>query len=193
MQKSLQRIPPLPASEWTDEVRDVFTIMEGPDAWTNGSAFSAPPTMANHPALASAMFEFHMKTLAFAKVDPRLREIVMLRAAWRHQCQYEWIHHGLMGRNNFGLTDADIEAIKEGPAASHWNELERLVLGLSDEMPRTSRVSDETWAALERHFTRQEIMELVFLVAEYEMNCLTFNAIRLEIEPQYWEESIPQP
>ncbi len=57
--------------------------------------------------------------------------------------KYEWHQHVWMSSSTkeFGgasLTDADHRAVEEGPASSHWNEEESLVLKAADELREDS-------------------------------------------------------
>src|SRR5439155_1022722 len=54
----MQRIPPLPREEWTDEAREVFYFWGEPGAWENGSKVPKEMVMAQHPKLAMAFHTF---------------------------------------------------------------------------------------------------------------------------------------
>jgi alkylhydroperoxidase family enzyme len=63
-----------------------------------------------------------------------------------------------------GLTDDEIAAMAEAQNNGFFNEKEKLVLRYAEVLTRTCRVSDELYAQLEAHFSRDEIVELCFLV-----------------------------
>lgn len=189
MPSETQRIPPVPRAEWTDEVKGFFEFMLGPDAREEGSNFNIVMVLANHPELSKAMWKFHKRAMDLWQGSPQLREIVMLRLSWRNQTAYEWSHH-CRSASEAGVTDEQIEACKEGPTAHLWSELERLTLLAADQLHDTSRIDDRTWAALARHFDIKQMMELVYLIAEYEMNCRAINAFRVEVEPDFFEPSV---
>jgi alkylhydroperoxidase family enzyme len=190
MQTPVQRIPNVPPSDWTGEVRDVFGVEEGMQAMANGSISNAILALANHPDLAIPFLTLHMRFLFLLRATPMLREIVILRVSWLRQTQYEWGHHSLMARAQ-GVDEAHLEALKAGPEDPIWTAAERAALRVVDEFCNTARVGDEAWAELNRHLGRKEVMELLFLAGQYEMVCRTFNAMRIEIEPAYWNPSLP--
>jgi alkylhydroperoxidase family enzyme len=183
------RIPPLPPSDWTPEAREVFAL-ESPEAREKGARTHAVLTLANHPELAKAVLGFHKQFAAVFSLPLRLRELVVLKIAWARQTQYAWAQHCRIGRNA-GLGEADFEAIRAGRDGEGWSELERLAVRAAGEMCQADRIADETWAALSRLLDRRTLMELIYLIGSYELNCWMFNAMRVEIEPELWEESLP--
>ena len=192
MSYTRQRIPPVPQSDWTFAVREVFAVMEGLQAAENGTSANAVVTLANHPPLGKAVLTFHMRFLGLLKDKRALREIIILRVSWIRQCQYEWVHHCMMAEAQAGLTKAHIEAVRQGSENPIWSDLERLVLCAVDELCETARLADETWARLSDKLTRNEMMEVIFLAGEYEMICRCFNALRVEVEPQFRTDSMPE-
>ncbi|MGB8364781.1 MAG: carboxymuconolactone decarboxylase family protein [Rhizomicrobium sp.] len=175
------RILPLPREEWTDAAREVFAFWGEPDAWENGSKTNVVMVMANHPALAMAYNAFGKHLLIDSTLPVRPRELVVLRVSWCLKSEYEW-HYHVGYALNIGLSLEEIAAIKEGPDAPNWNEQDRAVLRAVDEMRENSRISDPTWAALARHFSRHQIMDLVFTIGQYVMlsGALATMGIQLE-------------
>ena len=54
---SEQRMPPLGPEAWTAEMRKLFTMLEGPDAYQNGSKSNAILTLARHTQLRAFALE----------------------------------------------------------------------------------------------------------------------------------------
>src|SRR5271170_4493977 len=79
------------------------------------------------------------------KLDPKLREIAILRTAKDSHSVYEWTQHVPMAKH-VGVTDAQIAAIENWPAAQCFSELERLVLQLTGEVNAHVKGSHETVA-----------------------------------------------
>jgi alkylhydroperoxidase family enzyme len=180
------RLPPLAPAEWTDEVRDFLGAVMGPEAREKGTTFHMPLTFARHPELSRAIFEFSRKVQTCAGIAPTLREIVIMRVAWRNQTHYEWgQHHRTM--RGLGMGDAHVQGIKAGPEAAIWTDAERAALRLVDELHDTREVSAQTWEALTSHFSTQQILDLLILIGQYEMLAGAFNAVGLRLEPEYSE------
>ena len=114
-------------------------------------------------------FEVWLDTFLFhGRLDPRLRELAILRVMWRCGQAFEWGNHYRIARN-VGITKDDVLAIRtanperdlEGPVA--------LVVRAADEVVDAGCMSEETMAALPALFPRQLLSEFLFLVAGYRM------------------------
>jgi 4-carboxymuconolactone decarboxylase len=175
------RIPPVPQAQWTSEMRELFAIMEGPEAREKGSQFNVVLTLAHHPQMASAFMNYYKVLLSASTLSMRLREIVTLRVVWRQKSEYEWTQHAAMGKS-IGLGDEHIEALKHGSESSLWSDLERDALRAVDQLGTASQIDDATWNGLSRHLSRKEIMELLFIIGTYTLLCNAFNAMGVQLE-----------
>jgi len=107
--------------------------------------------------------------LGRAKLDPRLRELVILRVGARSPAAYEWQQHVPIARAT-GATDAEINALQaEHPEAATFGDKERALIRLTDELLRTPRASDEALAAMRAHFSDRELCEAILTVGFYMM------------------------
>lgn len=175
-----QRMPSLPEQEWTDDVREVFAILEGEEGRRNGSRYNFMHWFANHPALAHDWLRYN-QTLTGGVLDARLREIVILRVAHRNRSQYEWGQHLLIGRS-VGLGPEHFQAITQGAKGGLWTERERLALRAADALLDEHNIEDDLWNALAGAFDRKELMELLFLVGSYTLLAWVLNTVRMPDE-----------
>lgn len=176
-----RRIPLLPEADWTDKARDLFAVLEGPEARDRGPRFEIILQLAQNPDLSIPFLEYNKHILFGTVLDARVRELVTLYVAWSCRSDYEWLSHVREGLR-VGLSDADIEACKFGPASAHWSEAERDLMLLVDEMRDTYDVSDGLWARLEKRFNGPELMTLLFTVGNYIMFSAVLNAMRAKPE-----------
>jgi 4-carboxymuconolactone decarboxylase len=175
------RIPNLPREEWTDAARDVFGFWGEPGARENGSKTNIPMVLANHPALGIAYNTFGKHLLINSTLPARPRELIVLRVAWHLKSAYEWHYHvGYAAK--IGMTLDEIAAIKTGPDTPNWNAQDRAVLCSVDELWKSSQISDATWAALAGHFSRQQLMDLVFTIGQYVMLSWAIAAFKMPLE-----------
>jgi 4-carboxymuconolactone decarboxylase len=102
------------------------------------------------------------------ELDGRLRELVILRIAVLNDASYEWQAHEPHARR-CGVSDAEIEAVRHGPAHPVFGPAERAVLTYADTMTREVAVGAEVFAAVAALLRPRELMELTATVACYNM------------------------
>jgi alkylhydroperoxidase family enzyme len=112
----------------------------------------------------------------------RQREIVIDRTCALNRCEYEWGVHVAVFAAKAKLTPQQIEATVLGGDAG-WSEGEEVLLAVCDELDATRTLSDTLWARLTRHFTPEQILEIIALVGFYRTVSLHANALRLPLEP----------
>lgn len=181
MIQDTRRIPLLPREQWTDKARDLFAVLEGPDARERGPRYEIVLQLAQNPELTIPFLEYNKHILFGSSLDPRVRELVTLYVAWSCKSEYEWLSHVRDGLR-IGLTDADIEAVKLGPASPHWNAFERDLMRLVDEMRDSYDIGDALWASLSAHFDPRGMMDLIFTIGNYIMFSSILNGMRARPE-----------
>ena len=195
---SVPRIPPLPVEEWTDTEREALRAYIG-DAGVErflGGAPDAPRlpnvlgTLIRHPALAARWLPYNDVLLRTGTVDPRLRELVILRVAWSTGSEYEWVQHVRLGRG-LGITDAEIDAIT-GVGSHEWTALESDLLAAADELLDRTCVTDATWARLAAQLDRVQLMELVFVVGTYTCLSMAFQTFGIALDPELVDYPAPR-
>jgi alkylhydroperoxidase family enzyme len=186
------RIAPLPPEEWDDRLRRVLELSPG------GTA----EPMHIFATLARADPELFRRWMGFGgallggTLPARLRELVILRTAYRFDGRYEWAQHLEMGEAR-GVTRPEMAALGEGAEggldAVEWTPLERAALAAVDDTAEEGAVSDETWASLSQHLSDGEMIELLMLLAHYLMLTTVLRSLRVELEPraEAWARSVP--
>ena len=119
MRLSAPRITPLPEGEWTDEQKK----MTAPTKERFGMVFNVLKTLMRHMDLLRSWNGFANHIMGTSSLDPKHREMLIMRVGWLTQSEYEWGQHVLMSKPA-GLTHDDHLRIKEGPKAEGWSELE---------------------------------------------------------------------
>lgn len=175
------RIPPLPRNQWTDAAREVFAYWGEPGAWENGSKTNMQMVLATHPPLAMAFNNFGRHILIDNTAPAWARELVTLRIAWHMPSLYEW-HYHVGYALNLGMTLDQIAAVGTGPDAECWSELDAAVLRCVDELWESSRVTDATWATLAAHYTKPQLMDLIFTLGQYVMLGWAAAAFGIQLE-----------
>lgn len=176
------RIPPLEPSEWTEEVRDLFAVMDGPEGRENGPSREIMHYLAQHPVLSARFMAFGRHILFDSILSDHVRELVTLYIAWTTKSDYEWVSHVTFGLH-IGLTEADIEAVKQGPDSPHWSEFDRNLLRAVDQLRDSYNLDDELWASLSKKFDQREMIELVYTIGNYLLFSAVLNSFRIPLEP----------
>jgi len=114
-------------------------------------------------------------------ISEREREILILRTAWLCYSEYEWGNHLLLGKQA-GLTDQEIDNIKKGPKAEEWNSSDSLLLKTVDELYIDNFITDETWTALNEKYDFEQIMDIIFLISQYNLLAMFLNSIGVPLE-----------
>jgi alkylhydroperoxidase family enzyme len=175
------RLPPLAAGEWDDRLT---RVLEGAPGGT------AEP-MNIFTTLGRADPELFRRWLGFGgallngTLPGRLRELVILRTAFRFGGRYEWAQHLELGEAQ-GITAGELAALgaAAAPDPAAWDALELAALRAVDETAAEGAVSDATWEALAEQLRESELIELLMLIAHYEMLTGVLRSLRIRLEPR---------
>lgn len=134
--------------------------------------FQALPTKLNifrmllqAPTCARGFLSLGSAILQRQKLDPRLRELAILRVAALSGAAYEWTQHVPIARA-VGVPDAEIAAVEHGTPEA-LDARAAAVVRFTEECVRDVRVSDATFAAARAHLGEQEVAELVLAIGYY--------------------------
>jgi len=116
------------------------------------------------------------------KLDPKLRELGQTRAGYSRGSQFVYSQHCKSCRS-VGMAEAKIGAIAHWQISDQFSELERAVLAYTDALVlEGGRVSDAVFAVLQQSLSDEEILELTYITALYEMHAVMSRALRLEYD-----------
>ena len=130
--------------------------------------------MMNHPKLTRRWTVFAGHVLQKQTVPPRERELLILRVGWLNQAEYEWAQHVEIAKRS-GITEAEIERIRQGPGAG-WSAHDAALLQAADDLFENSVVSDQTWATLSSQYSTEQMMDVVFAAGQYNLVCWALNS-----------------
>ena len=172
------RIAPLPASQWTDQHRELVREY-APD----GRVGNALSTLLHVPELAEAIMRFVSFLDQESALEPRQRSLLLLRTAWLTHSQYQWSVFAAAGREA-GLTDGELRRIAVGPDADGWDDFDAAHLRLADQLYRNSSVTDRTWTTLGVRYNLLQMLEAVMNVNELTLVATLLNA--MGVQPDAW-------
>lgn len=192
------RIAPLPRDEWGEDaiaaLRSAFgddaadhLLASGPDAARVPNVLT---TLMRHPALTGPFLVYNSVLLNRPVLEPRWRELMILRVAWRTRSTYEWLQHVRIARS-CGITDDEIEAIAHGAGSDIWGAFEAALLAATDQLIDRYRIDDETWARLAERLDERQLVEVAFVVGTYTCLAMAFNSFGLELDPELDASAAP--
>ena len=181
------RIPPLPRSEWTDEVRSALGPLVDRDPLDN--VFG---TFIQHPDMFRRYSPLGIHILAKCTVAPRERELAILRIGSLNRCEYEFAQHTPIGIQA-GLTSAEVERVHAGPNAPHWNDLDRAIVQAADDLFDDGTIAPTTWSELAKHFDRRQLMDLIMVIGVYNMISWSLNSWGTELDEKLSGHPWPPP
>lgn len=185
------RIRPISLADAEPDARRIlegFSRLRGDDA----SVLNVFGTLATHPALFERWLTFANYILTESTLEPRLRELAILRTGWRCRSPYEFGQHVIVGRGA-GCTDEEIARVADGPDAPGWSPLEAAAIRAADDLYDHDTVAPATWSALARHLDERQILDLVFTVGQYTLVSYALNAAAVARDDGIVDPAIPIP
>ena len=191
------RIRPLTAAELDTDAQAAFrTGMPGAADRFLADASDAPPiptvlgVLLHHPRVAGPWLAYNNTLLGKPTIEPRQRELLIVRIAWHARAEYEYLQHVRLAKQ-FGVTDEEIEAITDGPDAGTWSPVDADLLRAADELYQDARIGTATWARLSEHFDTPQLMEIAFVVGTYLCLAFVLNSAGVELDPDLDPASAP--
>jgi alkylhydroperoxidase family enzyme len=184
------RLPPLPRDKWDENVEaalragvprsvgDKF-MSTGDDAMRVPNGISS---LMYHPRLAGKFLAFNALLLRDQVLPDRLRELMVLRVAWRTRSIYEWVQHVRLSQR-YDVSDDEVEAISAGAEAGNWTELEADLLRATDQLLDNYRIDDEVWARLAAELDETALVEMLYVIGTYTNLAMVFNGLGIELDP----------
>jgi 4-carboxymuconolactone decarboxylase len=164
------RIAPLSVDEFTDEQKTLV------GDWHH---LNFSRVLVQHPGMYRVFLPFLDKLIRGSTLPPRDREILCLRTLALGGDVYEGHHHVTIA-GKAGMTETEIEAARTGGAG--LSQFDQCLVRAAEELVRRQCVSDPTWAGLAQRYSRQQLMEAVFLVGCYSIMAMITRSFGIEVE-----------
>jgi alkylhydroperoxidase family enzyme len=122
-----------------------------------------------HSPSAAAGFYGLLNALMFHnKVPSRARELIILRIGWCTGSEYVFCNHVRISRE-LRMPDEEIRGVRDPQRCHAYSETDRALLHLADELQEHVDVTPSTWAALEKAFVHDELVELLLIAGFWRM------------------------
>jgi len=173
----MARIPYINKEEATPEVAEFFAKMESHGA----SVLNLWKMAAHSPVTLKHMVRLGNSILSRTQLDPKLREIVILRVAEVLDCAYERKAHTVLGRE-VGMTDEQVASVRDWEGSDVFSAAERAALRYTDEVTRNGKASRSAFSEMGKHLSHKEMMELTITAGFYGM--LARLLLTFEVDPE---------
>jgi len=120
------------------------------------------------PAVMEGWLGFFTAIRQKTKLNARIRELVIMRVAIVNGADYEYQAH-LPFALKEGATAQQVAALKAWQLSPLFDEAERAALAYTDAMTMQVQVADELFAAVQKRFDAQDLVELTATVAGYNL------------------------
>ena len=158
-----------------DPVAEPGTATGTPGDWW--TVFALVPDILRHCVRGFALYRSPARLL-----DPALRELGQTRAGWLRGSQFVFSQHCKSCRT-VGISEEKIAAIPAWSIADVFDRRERSVLAYTDALVGADgRVPDAVFDELRAHLSDEEILELTYITAMYEMHAIMSKALRVEFD-----------
>jgi 4-carboxymuconolactone decarboxylase len=137
--------------------------------------------LAHNPELLATwmpLCDFFMNSTQIEAYD---REVIILRTGKHCGSDYEWAKH-IVKTEAVGLSDADVEAIKDldgRPGDGSWLDT---LLTMADELHTTATITDDTLARLRTRYDDGQVLAALMMAGEYHMLAYAINGAGIVLE-----------
>jgi alkylhydroperoxidase family enzyme len=151
-----------------------------------GSASNISLALANSPMASIMSGEMAHYIRHDNKFDARLRELAILQIGYMCKSAYEYTHHIEIGFD-FGVTPDDIRAIAEETAGHDTGlaPIDKAVLRAAREATAGLKISDATFAELQKELDNADIVELLIAIAHYNGVVRILASLEVDLEDKY--------
>jgi alkylhydroperoxidase family enzyme len=172
---------PLPISAWNPSLQHVVDDM-------HGRPLNIHALMANHPGLLNAWWRLRMYLVNGGDLTQRHCELVILRVAVHMKSWYEWASHVVRGIDS-GLTVDEIQRVRSGEG--EWGDADGALLRAVDDVTANNCISEATRTHLQKHFTNQQMLDIVLLYGMYQTLACLVNTWGMELD-EHVQEQLPE-
>jgi AhpD family alkylhydroperoxidase len=139
------------------------------------------------PELGTVFTEMIMAILKDGEIDWTTKELIILKATHRNDCQYCVVQHETLSKR-LGISEekiADIEGDRYR-ASPHFSEAEKALMDLTAQIGvDANHVPKALWNRLHEHFTEPQIVEAVFTITIYIAVSKFGDALGVSLEPVF--------
>ena len=175
----MARLPERDSEDLPAAAQEVFAALER----DRGYVPKLYRVAANAPHFLSAFADMVATSRKESALPSRLKELAILEIAKLTGAQTMWLSHVPLARAA-GVSEDVIACLPNWQDGAVSAE-EQAILSVADEVTGDVRVRDEAWAKAARVMDDEQLAELVFVVAFYNMVARVLEPLKVDVDPRY--------
>ncbi|SLN56366.1 carboxymuconolactone decarboxylase family protein [Oceanibacterium hippocampi] len=141
----------------------------------------------HQPEYGTVFTDMIMAILKDGVLDWKTKELLILKATQRNECQYCVVQHervsNMLGISDEKIADIDGDKYRTSP---HYTEGEKALLDFAVQIGvDANRVSNELWERLHKHWSEPEIVDAAFVITIYIAVSKFGDALGVALEPMF--------
>ena len=168
------RLPEIPVDQYTTEQQKAaqeFELVRKKAPWGPFAMLMYSPELMNNARTMGDYLRYH------SAFDSALSEFAILITAREWSQDYEWsVHYPIAIKA--GLKPAIVESLKDGRRPEGMTEDQTIVYDFTIELQRNKRVSDATFAKIEKRFGKKGAVDLAGIAGYYTFLAMEMNMAR---------------
>lgn len=137
----------------------------------------------HQPGVAVALNTMLQQLLWKGQLDPRLRELVIMRIGWSTGSVYEWTQHWRVARL-IEVPERDLLGVRDWRRCEHFGVEERAVLAATDDTLQLGTISDDTWQECRQVLDDDGLLvELVAAIGNWRLFSALLRSLDVPLEP----------
>ncbi|MBW2060258.1 MAG: carboxymuconolactone decarboxylase family protein [Deltaproteobacteria bacterium] len=179
----MAKIPYARIEDTPQKVQDFFVKLKA----NNPRIMNIHRMLAHSPGSVREFLRFGNRLLFKAELNPRFRELAIIRVASSHGSRYEWVQHVPIALR-VGLTREQIEDIENWPESPLFTAEEKVVLAFTEEVLRDSRPTEETFTLAAKFLNPASLVELTLSIGYWSMVAKFLETFEVEVEEDLMRE-----
>jgi alkylhydroperoxidase family enzyme len=171
-----------------DEARKRFTDFHIAEAVNDANLAAAMSklnvfrALLQNPAVTAAQSRLAGVLMGSKTLNPRIRELVILRTGWHTKSEYEFCQHVAVARQ-IKMSDEEILGVRDPANCKAYSDADRAVLAMADELSDRAEVSAATWSTLQKFSSHAELVELILVSGFWRMMAGFLKTARTPLDP----------
>lgn len=176
------RITPLSTDDLRPEWLAILDRLPGSGFKGEGFPRNLLGILMHNPETLGLFLDYWVTSKSKMGLTVREQELVILRMGVLYRSEYVWKHHVKVGRE-FGIGDAELDAIRQGTYGAFAAPRERALLELTDAFMKDRSLSPALWSRTRDILARRDFVDLISLVSQYVLFALTNVCLQVQLEP----------